>query len=91
VLNVRILAVGMPRLAHKPSQATHASREVYPRGMAGKPAEPTHSGQISKAPCEQDGESTERDERVGPVVIARHIKDDGRVLILYTLDRPPQT
>jgi hypothetical protein len=58
--------------------------------MAGKPAEPTHLGQISKAPREQNGESTERDEHVGPVAIARHIKDDGRALILYSLDRPAQ-
>jgi len=26
-------------------------------------------------------------ERVGPVAIARHVKDDGRALILYARDR----
>ncbi|MGO9321577.1 MAG: hypothetical protein ACLQBY_12340 [Solirubrobacteraceae bacterium] len=47
--------------------------------MAGKPAEPPPSGHPS-----------EREERVGPVVIARHVKDDGRALIVYARDtRPP--
>jgi hypothetical protein len=29
-------------------------------------------------------------ERCGPVAIARHVKDDGRALILYTHTREPQ-
>jgi|GEM_PF-1571831 hypothetical protein len=29
------------------------------------------------------------DERVGPVAIARHVKDDGRALILYTREEQP--
>jgi hypothetical protein len=28
-------------------------------------------------------------ERCGPVAIARHVKDDGRALILYTRVEPP--
>jgi hypothetical protein len=35
-------------------------------------------------------ERVEPDERVGPVAIARHVKDDGRALILYTRDEPPR-
>ncbi|MGD0452489.1 MAG: hypothetical protein ABSB69_02730 [Solirubrobacteraceae bacterium] len=46
--------------------------------MAGKPAEPPPS-----AP--RGGQS----ERTGPVAIARHVKDDGRALIIYTRDTHP--
>ncbi len=30
-------------------------------------------------------------ERTGPVAIARHVKDDGRALILYTCDTRART
>jgi len=46
--------------------------------MAAKPAEPPPSGHRS-----------EREERVGPVTIVRHVKDDGRALIIYTRDTHP--
>jgi hypothetical protein len=42
--------------------------------MAGKPAQPFPSDQRSDAP----------EERLGPIAIARHVKDDGRALILYS-------
>ena len=41
--------------------------------MAGKPA--------------HEPQSEPRPERIGPLEIARHVKDDGRALILYT-ERP---
>jgi hypothetical protein len=54
--------------------------EVYPRGMPGNPAE----GHEREPDGEhQPGAEPER-ERIGPVVIARHVKDDGRALILYS-------
>jgi hypothetical protein len=43
-----------------------------------KPAEP------DSPPRPQPGASETDDERVGPVAIARHVKADGRALILYT-------
>jgi hypothetical protein len=58
--------------------------------MAGKPGEPTDHGHESDARREQEGKLTSADERSGPVAITRHVKDDGRTLILYSLDRPPQ-
>jgi hypothetical protein len=58
--------------------------------MAGKPGEPTDHGHESDARCEQEGQPASADERSGPVAIARHVKDDGRMLILYSLDRSPQ-
>jgi hypothetical protein len=42
--------------------------------MAGKPAQPLPSDERSQAP----------EERLGPIAIERHVKDDGRALILYT-------
>jgi hypothetical protein len=37
----------------------------------------------------QDGEQARAHERIGPITIARHRKDDGRALILYTRDPQP--
>ncbi|MCW3020289.1 MAG: hypothetical protein JWN10_2597 [Solirubrobacterales bacterium] len=51
--------------------------------MAGKPAEPPHSGRASTGPREQHGELTGSGEREGPLAVERHVKDDGRALILY--------
>ncbi|HSZ13234.1 MAG TPA: hypothetical protein VK790_04285 [Solirubrobacteraceae bacterium] len=45
--------------------------------MAGKRAEP---------PDPEALEREQEDERTGPVKIARHVKDDGRALIVYTRD-----
>ncbi len=48
--------------------------------MPGKPPEPP----APKPPGgETAGGGTRADERFGPVLIARHSKDDGRALILY--------
>jgi hypothetical protein len=48
--------------------------------VAGKPAEPGQSERDSQI------EPPRADERTGPVTIARHLKSDGRALILYTRD-----
>ncbi|MGA2452657.1 MAG: hypothetical protein ABSG93_03980 [Solirubrobacteraceae bacterium] len=64
--------------------------------MAGQPAEPPPSGHRSETgqqagAREREGEREPAEERVGPVTIARHLKDDGRALIIYTRDmRPPR-
>jgi hypothetical protein len=52
--------------------------------MAGTPAEPPPPEQESET-----GPQTDAPERCGPIAIARHVKDDGRALILYTRDDPP--
>ena len=54
--------------------------------MAQNPAEPPPPEQRSET-----GAQTDAPERIGPIAIARHVKDDGRALILYTLDDPPPT
>jgi hypothetical protein len=55
--------------------------------MAGKPG--------SESPAEREGDRTHEDggelERVGPLVLERHVKDDGRALILYSHARREQT
>ncbi len=51
--------------------------------MAGTPAEPPLSGDPSASPREHHGELTAFGEREGPVAVERHVKDDGRSLILY--------
>ena len=35
------------------------------------------------------GEQAERPETFGPLAVTRHVKDDGRALILYTLRAQP--
>ncbi len=48
------------------------------------------------APSSQDplpvprSASTERAESYGPVTLTRHVKDDGRALILYTREQAPK-
>jgi len=48
--------------------------------MAAKPAEPEQPGA-------EPGRRREP-EQAGPVAVTRHLKSDGRALILYTRDRP---
>jgi hypothetical protein len=49
--------------------------------MPGKRREPS----ASEPPgSETAGGGTRDGERLGPIVIARHVKDDGRALILYS-------
>jgi hypothetical protein len=64
--------------------------------MAGNPAEPPASDRTSGTDGQaderaRDGERGPQDERSGPVAVARHVKDDGRALILYTRDDAPRT
>jgi hypothetical protein len=40
---------------------------------------------------ERDDEPAGEHEHIGPVSIERHVKADGRALILYTRDAPPAT
>jgi hypothetical protein len=62
--------------------------------MAGKPAEPPHPGHraAGEEPLSSGEGASQREryrelERTGPVAIARHVKDDGRALILYFDER----
>jgi hypothetical protein len=69
---------------------------MYPRGMAGKPAEPPPSDRPPGIDGQADahargGEREPQHECSGPVAIARHVKGDGRALILYTRDDAPPT
>jgi hypothetical protein len=54
--------------------------------MAQNPTEPAPPEQPS-----QSEEQTDAPERTGPIAIARHVKDDGRALILYTREEQPPT
>ena len=58
--------------------------------MGGNQGELSSSGQGPVGPHQQDREARDPDERVGPVAIARHVKADGRALLLYTVDRQPR-
>jgi hypothetical protein len=53
--------------------------------MAAKPAEPEQPG----AEPGRHREPEQADEHTGPVAVTRHLKSDGRALILYTRDGPP--
>jgi hypothetical protein len=48
--------------------------------MAGKPPDARPEGGDEHSPRGQQEEA----ERIGPLTLARHVKDDGRALILYT-------
>jgi hypothetical protein len=56
--------------------------------MSGKRAEPSASGAPGEGDSGAGRQPEQRGERVGPVVVERHVKDDGRALILYTRVEP---
>jgi hypothetical protein len=61
--------------------------------MVGKPADELPSGRpadIGDQGGAHDPRGEQQSERTGPVTIARHVKDDGRALILYTRDPSAQ-
>jgi hypothetical protein len=66
-----------------------STRSVYPRGMAGKPAEPPHPDRpAGSEPLAAGASGDGRElEHTGPIAIERHVKDDGRSLILYSDER----
>jgi hypothetical protein len=61
--------------------------------MAWETAEPPAPDEHETAEVGRDGQASEdvREERLGPIALARHRKDDGRLLILYRRadDREP--
>jgi hypothetical protein len=81
----------------QPDAATAAGAlGVYPRGMAGQTPEPPPAGQRPGSDRqtehrEHDDEPAVEHEHIGPISIERHVKADGRALILYTRDAPPAT
>ena len=61
---------------------------VYPPGMTPEPALPPSPG-FDPGPEPGSGEQSQSgnpppSERYGPIAIARHVKEDGRALLLYT-------
>jgi hypothetical protein len=70
---------------------------VYPRSVARQTSDTPPDGprEDTREPAQQPRATPERDvehagdgERIGPVAIARHVKPDGRALIVYTRDTP---
>jgi len=51
--------------------------------MAARSAEPPSSGGSDNPPSGSGGGHAQPHEHVGPLTIERHVKDDGRALILY--------
>jgi hypothetical protein len=58
---------------------------VYPRGMAGKPSEPSPPDNLQEAAAQESAQVDQSDEMTGPLAVERLRKDDGRALILYSL------
>ncbi|MGA2319661.1 MAG: hypothetical protein ABSG95_02805 [Solirubrobacteraceae bacterium] len=58
--------------------------------MAGKPAEPPPPGRSEIDPRGEGDEHARRGEHAGPLKVVRHVKDDGRALILYTRAENPR-
>jgi hypothetical protein len=71
-------------MAQAPS-TTSRLLTIYPRGMAWETAEPpaTDGPETADSGRREHARENAREERVGPVAITRHRKDDGRLLILY--------
>ncbi len=57
--------------------------------MAGTPDRDKSTPSAAVEPRERD-ELAEPTEQFGPLAVSRHVKDDGRALILYTLHEPPR-
>jgi hypothetical protein len=56
--------------------------------MAAKPTDAGAGSAPADTPAEREGEGEGVQERYGPLRVERHLKDDGRALIIYT--RPEQ-
>ena len=56
--------------------------------MAEDIASPDPLGRADEDPPAERSEEAAAPERYGPLALARHRKDDGRSLILYTLQMP---
>ncbi len=57
---------------------------VYPRDMAREPAAPSPSDRPEQGARPGADERAQPAERYGPLALARHVKDDGRALLLFT-------
>jgi len=57
---------------------------VYPPGMTPEPTPPTPPQPPQRDPGAEPDAGQRPGEQYGPVEIARHVKDDGRALLLYT-------
>jgi hypothetical protein len=56
--------------------------------MSGKPVEPPPPPSRPDPTADQHRRSSRAGERIGPLAIDRHVKDDGRALILYSSSSP---
>jgi hypothetical protein len=72
-------------MAGKPSEPARAGR---PEDIGGSVAPDAAGGRAPRDASDAFGKPAQADERSGPVAIARHLKSDGRALILYTRDPP---
>ena len=52
--------------------------------MAREPAAPPPSDRPEQGASPGAGEQAQAAERYGPLALARHLKDDGRALLLFT-------
>ena len=52
--------------------------------MAREPAAPPPSDRSAQGASPGAGEQAQPPERYGPLALARHVKDDGRALLLFT-------
>ena len=57
---------------------------VYPRGMSGKPRDPRSSPRSTPGSTASEITSGRAGQRTGALAVSRHVKDDGRALILYS-------
>ncbi len=73
--------MGARRWVYPPPMTPEPQAPPPPRGSRPDPGEPADAGNPEEGP--QPGEPMSA-ERYGPVAIARHAKDDGRALLLYS-------
>ena len=79
---------GMTRERPPPPPERRAQRGSRDVGQPGE-SQPGESRPREAHQAEQSPGEPQRGEHYGPVVVARHVKDDGRALLLYT--REPES
>ncbi len=72
------------------AQAARARAGGYTSGMA-SPADADRPAAPSSGSSRARGDDAPPTEAFGPLTVTRHVKDDGRALLLYTLLTQPDT
>jgi hypothetical protein len=74
-------------MSGKPAEPPSPPPSLPDPGTADEPSRSSHAADPGTA--DEPSRSSQAGERFGPLAIARHVKDDGRALILYSSSPEP--